>query len=90
MSTNIYALRGFKVKITEITGGIQQNKESVEKYLKVGQTYTVEKTEVHSWHTDYYFQELPNMAFSGFISEDISFQSEQDNKKHPDWAKYNS
>lgn len=32
--------------------------------LKVGRTYTVDHTEVHSWHTKVYLQEFPTKKFN--------------------------
>lgn len=32
--------------------------------LKVGETYTVDRVEVHSWHTKVWLKELPNKVFN--------------------------
>lgn len=88
---NIYALKGFKVRITGFTGGLHSgDRETTQRHLEIGKEYTVERTKVHSWHTEYYFQEAPDIAFSAFICDDISTQSAEEDKKHPDYAKYNS
>lgn len=88
---NIYALKGFQVKIRSVSEDTMfgTGKAAME-HLRVGNIYTIEKTEVHSWHTKYYFQEVPGIAFASFASDDITVQSEEDDKKHPDWKRFNS
>lgn len=81
---NIYALKGFLVRV-------RKNRDSlrINEHLKEGKVYTVECTEVHSWHTDVYLQEVPNIDFNPVDFDDVLRQSKKDDKKHPDWAKYN-
>ena len=80
---NIYASNGFRVKV-------RNNRDSlrIKEHLKEGKVYTVECTEVHSWHTDVYLREVPNIAFNSVDFDDVSRQSKKKDKEHPDWAKY--
>ena len=63
---DIHSPRGTKVKF------IETNKESVnwganddpEPFLIRGEIYTVERTEVHSWHTKVILQEHPKLKFN--------------------------
>ena len=32
--------------------------------LEVGKEYTIDRTEVHSWHTKIYLKEFPNKSFN--------------------------
>ena len=34
------------------------------KVMKVGDKVTIERTEVHTWHTKFYFKEYPGMGFN--------------------------
>lgn len=90
MEKNIYALRGFKLRITSVSEDLMHGTgKAAMEHLEIGKIYTVDKTEVHSWHTEYYFQEIPGIPFTAFESDDITTQSEQDDKKHPDWKRFN-
>lgn len=39
--------------------------------LEVGETYTVENVEVHSWHTLVYLKEFPGKEFNSVVFEEI-------------------
>ena len=58
---NIYSEKGTRVKYTG-TGGYDSHKEHANKYLKVGETYTVLNTNVSGWHTDVFLKEVPNQC----------------------------
>lgn len=85
---NIYALNGHKVKCKTLSGGYSYHQEIAEKYLKIDEEYTIEKTEVDSWHTDVWLQELPNVKFNSVFFEDSIEQSEEMDKKHPDYSRF--
>jgi len=66
-------LKGHKVKVTEATikNGWDYHKKHVEKFLKVGEIYTIERIELHDWHTEVWLQEIPNEVFNSMLFEDI-------------------
>lgn len=66
------APNGHKVKVTETSfkNGWDHKRDHVEKFLKVGGLYTVERTEMHSWHTKVWLQEIPNEEFNSVNFED--------------------
>jgi len=86
---NIYALKGYKLACSNLTNGYKHHQDIARKHLTIGNIYTVEKTEVDSSHTTVYLKEIPNTAFNSVFFEDISEQSEDEDKKHPDYSKYN-
>lgn len=46
--------------------------DSAEKYLKIGEVYTLSKEpEVHSWHTKYYLEEVPGKKFNSVQFEEV-------------------
>lgn len=65
---DIYSRTGTKViagfKNGELQNGYDHDKTFGEKYLKPNVVYTIEKTEVEGWHTDFYLQELPGVFFN--------------------------
>lgn len=65
---NIYAKKGTKViplfENGNITGGYDGDKEYASKYIKEGDVYTVDYTEVGSWHTDVYLEEFEGNCFN--------------------------
>ncbi len=86
---NIYALKGHKVKATSLNQGYQYHIENAEKYLKLDQIYTVDRTEVASSKTEVYLQEFPDIPFNSTMFEDLVPQSTEDDKKHPDYYEFN-
>lgn len=84
---HIYALKGFKVIVRR--AGNERDGELIRKHLVIGKEYTVEKTEVHNWHTDVFLQEVPDIAFNSVSFEDVSEQIIDDDRNHPDWARFN-
>ena len=56
---------GTKVKYVEAIGEqIMSKCDDPRKYLKLNNTYTVDYTEIHSWHTRVYLQEIKNKCFN--------------------------
>lgn len=86
---NIYALNGHKVKCFTFEAGHDFQKELVKKHLKIGDTYTIERTDVHSSTTVVFLQEFPNICFNSVFFEDAIEQSYEDDMKHPDYFRYN-
>ncbi len=85
---NIYALEGHKVKCISLESPYEYETERAKKYLEIGKIYTIDSTEVHSSSTDVLLQEIPNIEFNSTLFEDVEKQSEQDDKKHPDYLTY--
>ncbi len=65
-SMKLYAEKGHKVTVTEqsIKNGYDYDKEKAEKFLKVGEIYTIEKMEVQNWSSVVTVQELPEERFN--------------------------
>lgn len=87
---NIYALQGHKVKCVTQDGGYDYDKQQAMKYLEIDNMYTVDHTQVDSWSTTVFLQELPGIGFNSVFFEDVSEQDDEDDKFHPDWKRYNS
>ena len=60
---DIYSEEGTKVIYTG-NGGLDYNKKHANKYLKVGEIYTIDYTDVGCWYTSVYLKEVPNQAFN--------------------------
>lgn len=67
---NIYALKGHKVICKTLSAGYESDQETAKKYLEIGEIYTIKSTTVHSWKTDVYLQEFPNVKFNSVFFED--------------------
>lgn len=39
--------------------------------LEIGKAYTLEDVDVHSWHTNIYVSEFPNIAFGSVLFEEV-------------------
>ncbi len=87
---NGYAQRGHKVKLKKdgLSMGLEGDKSHAKKNLTHGIIYTVESTRVSSSWAKVVLQEFPNNSFNTVHFEDVSFQSEEENIKHPDWLYY--
>jgi len=88
---NIYALPGTKVMVTEETKkhGHERDQENIEKYLEIGKEYTVDHTVIHNWNTNVFLKEFPGVIFNSVNFEDVTLQTKEDNKLHPDYNRYN-
>lgn len=60
---DIYSEEGTKVEYTG-TGGYEHHKRHANKFLVVGNTYTVDRTDVSDWYTDVYLKEVPGESFN--------------------------
>ena len=67
---NIYAEHGDKVKFSVPDAGYSYNREQCKKHLELGKVYTIDYTEVISYHTDVYLVEIPGIAFNSVNFED--------------------
>jgi hypothetical protein len=69
---NIHAKEGAEVHVTagSLKNGYPTDQHTAGQYLKVGVTYHVEKTVIHSWHTDVYLKEFPGTWFNSVNLED--------------------
>ena len=61
---DIHSPRGTKVVYVRPNAGYDAERERAQRYLTLGQTYTVEFTKVHSSSTDVYLQEFPGVFFN--------------------------
>ena len=52
------------------------NNDDPREILEINKTYTVDKVEVHSWHTKVYLKEFPGLKFN-----DVSFEKVVDSKR---------
>lgn len=66
---NIYAGRGTKVVFTG-RGGYSHDKREAHRYLKVGQIYTVDHTDVGFSRTKVYLIEVPGRYFTSTMFGD--------------------
>lgn len=85
---NIYALKGHKVKCKTLSAGYDYDKEVAQNHLKVEKEYTIERTQVDSWHTDVWLQEIPNVKFNSVFFEDIVEQPLESTMTHPDYKRF--
>lgn len=86
---NIYALKDHKVICKTLSAGYESDQETAKKYLEIGKIYTIKSTTVHSWNTDVYLQEFPNVKFNSVFFEDSTEQSKEMDEQHPDYSIYN-
>jgi hypothetical protein len=68
---NIYAESGDKITYCNPNSGYQYDQEKAAKYLTLGNTYTIDYTDVSGWRTDVYIQEFPEISFNSVMFEDI-------------------
>lgn len=68
---DIHARKGTKVKYSYPTFGYKYQQEKALKFLKVGNIYTIDRTEVHSSFTHVYFEEIPGIPFNSVFFEDV-------------------
>ena len=87
---NIYALKGHKVKLSKngFNMGFEVDKDEAKSFLSHGIIYTVDCTNVSNSSSVVILHEFPNKKFNTAHFEDVSFQSEDEKIKHPDWLYY--
>lgn len=67
---NIYTEKGVKIVYLG-TGGYDSDKEHANKYLKVGEIYTVISIDVYDWSSEVCLEEVPNVYFNTVHFEDV-------------------
>ncbi len=83
---NIYALKGHKVKaIAECSDYYCSQKDT---NLTIEAVYTVKKTTVCKSYTCVDLEEFEGVSFNSILFEDIDSQTQEDDKKHPDWENW--
>jgi hypothetical protein len=89
---NIYALKGYRVSVSDesIESGSESDSKLAKLHLKSGSIYRVEKTSVYNSYTSVSLQEIDNVLFSSESFIDIDSQTEKTDKKHPDWPTWNT
>lgn len=71
MPMSIYAREDEKVVLTHPNNGYDYDKLKANKYLKLGEVYTVSKTVVNGWTTDVYLKEIPDVSFNSVQFEEF-------------------
>lgn len=61
---NIYSKIGSKVVFAYPENGDKWDIEEAQKYLTLGDTYTIEKIDIHNWKTDVVLKEFPEIYFN--------------------------
>lgn len=87
-SMEIFAINGHKIRCKTLSGGYQFHEDIANTYLTLNNIYTVDHTEVGSWHTDVFLLEFPNVAFNSIFFEDVEPQDVEVTKTHPDMRRY--
>ena len=59
-----------------------------QKYLQLGQEYTVEETDVSRSSSRVKLQEIPVKTFNTVHFEDVTHQDIAEDRKHPDFQKF--
>ena len=88
---NIYALKGHKVRVTEAsaTNGYRNDADKVKRYLEIGEIYTVLTTHVDTYHSSVILEQKPKIVFNAVNFKCVFEQSDEDNRKHHDWKRFN-
>lgn len=69
-SMNIHAKKGTKVVFSHPDAGLPFERKDAKEKLTIGATYTVECTNVHSFKTCVYLQEVPYTPFNSVLFEE--------------------
>jgi len=67
---DIYAKPGTEIIFNHPSNGYDHDQEEAKNHLILGSVYTVERTVVHSWHTDVYLKEVPGISFNSVLFDD--------------------
>lgn len=87
---SIYSEPGTKVVYTG-KGGYDYQKEEYGKVLKVGETYTIEESDIGSWSSVFYLEEVPGKAFNTVLfAEEGWNMMEQLLEDLNDWSKFST
>lgn len=85
---NIYTLTGKKVRCINLSGGYNYDQELAKKHLEIGSEYTIDYTDVGSWHTDVFLRGYPEVAFNSVFFENVETQTPEEDARHPDYKTY--
>lgn len=66
---DIYSPPGTKVVFAHPDWGYPYHQEVAAKHLKLGEKYTVDKTDPGDWSTRVYLREVPGVAFNSVLFE---------------------
>lgn len=55
---------GTRVRWAFPQNGLRCHQDTAKLHLSRRKTYTVERTDIHGWHTDLYLREVPGVAFN--------------------------
>lgn len=67
---NIYSKHGDKVRLDGLYG-LNFDKNWANKHLTIGDIYTVDHTEVHSFSTKVFLVEVPGISFNSVLFSDV-------------------
>ena len=67
---NIHAKRGTIIVFNHPNAGLPHEQEEARRKLDVNSIYTVERTDVHSFKTYVYLQEIPGIPFNSVLFEE--------------------
>ena len=85
---NIYTLPGKIVYSFTHTGGTPEEIKLIKELIEIGKPYTVEKTVVHTWHTEVYLKEFPGISFNSIFFRNLLNQSKLEDEQHPDYRNH--
>lgn len=72
---DIYSPEGTKIIFTA-NGGMKGEVEHATKILKIGDVYTVRGTIIHSFSTEVYLEEFPDISFNSCLFENYNTDNE--------------
>ncbi len=78
---NIHAGNGDKVVFKYPNNGYPFDQETARKHLKLNAVYTVDRTSIHSCHTDVFLKEVEGVAFNSVLFADYKPRKSGRNKK---------
>lgn len=61
---DIRALKGTKVRYAHPLSGFEGQVALARDRLVLGGIYTVDRTEIHTWHTKVFLEEVPDVGFN--------------------------
>ncbi len=64
---DINSKKGTKVVFANPGSGYEPEQELAKEHLKVGATYTVDRTEVGRFHTKVFLEEIPDVPFNSVM-----------------------
>ena len=68
---NIYARDGDLIIFNHPNAGYDPDQKKARELLTIDSIYTVERTEVDSWHTNVYLKEFPGEVFNSVLFDDV-------------------